>query len=67
MMCRPLEFRVELEELLYHGASRSLGTGRHALLHQSLALVRLLGNAGITVLDLVQVLDIRPSTVRVVV
>eukprot|EP00965_Chrysotila_dentata_P088464 2921167-Pleurochrysis_carterae.AAC.1 len=67
MVCRPLEFGVELEELLHHGARRSLGAGSHALLHQGLALVGSLGDAGVVVLHLVQMLDVLPSAVRVVV
>eukprot|EP00965_Chrysotila_dentata_P044232 1470124-Pleurochrysis_carterae.AAC.1 len=45
----------------------SLRAGRHALLNQGLALVGSLGDARVVVLDLVQVLDVHPSPMRVIV
>eukprot|EP00965_Chrysotila_dentata_P150998 4989594-Pleurochrysis_carterae.AAC.1 len=67
VVCRPFEFGVELEELLHHSARCSLGAGRHAFLNQGLALVGGLGDARVVVLDLVQLLDVHPSPMRVVV
>eukprot|EP00965_Chrysotila_dentata_P240719 6203872-Pleurochrysis_carterae.AAC.3 len=66
-VCRPFEFGVELEELLHHGGRCSLGAGRHALLNQGLALVGSLGDARVVVIDLVQMLDVQASPMRVVV
>eukprot|EP00965_Chrysotila_dentata_P151984 5022313-Pleurochrysis_carterae.AAC.2 len=68
MVCRPLEFGVIISSRSFSAMVRpSLGAGSHALLHQSFALVGSLGNAGDVVLNLVQVLDVHPSAVRVVV
>eukprot|EP00965_Chrysotila_dentata_P170167 5617200-Pleurochrysis_carterae.AAC.1 len=67
VVCRPLKFGVEFEELLYHGARCRFSAVRHALLDQSLTLVGSLGDASVVVLDPMQVLDVRPNAMRVVV
>eukprot|EP00965_Chrysotila_dentata_P064461 2136726-Pleurochrysis_carterae.AAC.2 len=67
VVCRPFDFGVELEELLRHVARCSLGAECHALFKQGLPFVGSLGDARVVVLDLVQVLHVHPSPMRVVV
>eukprot|EP00965_Chrysotila_dentata_P236256 6201216-Pleurochrysis_carterae.AAC.3 len=67
VVCRPFEFKVELEELLHPCVRCSLGARRYALLNQGLALVGSLGDARVIVLDLVQVLNVHPSPMHVIV